>query len=365
VALHKIRIEQVNSRDGFEQFARLPFQVYGDRDAWWPPDVHNEVDLLAGRALITSHLDLCPFAAFSDGRLVARVSAVVNYRYNEHWKEKLGQLIHFEALPGEEDAVAAMMEEALTWLERREMKAARSGFAAFLDYPYAIDGYGALPSFLLRGNPDCYHRYFKNARFVTEKGQVDYTAPLTPEILERYRRMIEAAQAAGATIKSWREYGFLAAIDVWTDVTNSAFDRHWGWNPITRTEVRPMLLPLQPTPVAELSMIAVIDDQPVGAVFSVPDLSAQLAKVRGGVKLAPERGGGTRGALVNIGVLETSRSRGLARAMAAQSFLAMAQRQMRFAGYTLVLDDNWPSRRTAESLGARVTGNFVTYRRDL
>jgi len=31
----------------------------------------------------------------------------------------------------------------------------------------------------------------------------------------------------------------------------------------------------------------------------------------------------------------------------------------------LVLDDNWPSRRTAESLGARVTGNFVTYRRDM
>ncbi len=365
MALRKIRIEQVNTRDGFEQFARLPYQIYGDRDAWWPPDVHNEVDLLAGRALITAHLNLCPFAAFSDGRLVARVSAVVNYRYNQHWNEKLGQLIHFEALPNEEDAVGAMLEEGLTWLERHGMTAVRSGFAAFLDYPYAIDNYGALPSFLLRGNPDCYHRYFKNARFFTEKGQVDYTAPLTPEILERYRRMIEAAQAAGVTIKSWRDYGFLAAIDVWTDVTNAAFDRHWGWNPITRTEVRPMLLPLQPTPVADLSMVAVVDGNPVGAVFSVPDLSAQLAKVRSGVRLAPERGGGTRGALVNIGVLEAARSRGLARAMAAQSFLVMARQQMRFAGYTLVLDDNWPSRRTAESLGARVTGNFVTYRREL
>jgi len=51
--------------------------------------------------------------------------------------------------------------------------------------------------------------------------------------------------------------------------------------------------------------------------------------------------------------------------MAAQSFLLMARQQMRCAGYTLVIDDNWPSRRTAESLGARVTGNFVTYRRDL
>ena len=365
MALRKIRIEQVNSRAGFEQFARLPFQIYGSREAWWPPDVHNEIDLLSGRALITAHLDLCPFAAFSDGRLVARASAVVNYRYNQHWNEKLGQLIHFEALADEDDAAAALLEEALTWLERRGMNAARSGFAAFLDYPYAIDNYAALPSFLLRGNPDFYHRYLKNARFVTEKGQVDYTAPLTPDIQQRYRRMIEAAQAGGVTIKSWREYGFLAAIDVWTDITNSAFDRHWGWNPITRTEVRPMLLPLQPTPVAELSMIGVLDGRPVGAVFSVPDLSEQLAKVRSGVRLAPERGGGTRGALVNIGVLEAARSRGLARAMAARSFLAMVQQRMSFAGYTLVLDDNWPSRRTAESLGARVTGNFVSYRREL
>jgi len=365
MALRKIRIEQINSRDGFEQFALLPFQVYANRDAWWPPDVHNEIDLLAGRALITSHLDLCPFSAFSDDRLVARVSAVVNYRYNQHWNEKLGQLIHFEAMADEDEAVAALMEEALTWLLRRGMKGARSGFAAFLDYPYAIDNYGELPSFLLRGNPDFYHRYFKNARFATEKGQVDYTAPLTAGIQQRYRQMIEAAQAAGVTIKSWRDYGFLAAIDAWTDITNSAFDRHWGWNPITRAEVRPMLLPLQPTPVADLSMIGVVGGNPVGAVFSVPDLSSQLAKVRSGFRIAAERGGGTRGALVNIGVIESARSRGLARAMAAQSFLAMAQQQMRFAGYTLVLDDNWPSRRTAESLGARVTGNFVTYRRDL
>jgi len=46
-------------------------------------------------------------------------------------------------------------------------------------------------------NPASYHRYFKEAGFVTERGQVDYTAPLTPEILARYRRMAEAAAIAG------------------------------------------------------------------------------------------------------------------------------------------------------------------------
>jgi hypothetical protein len=364
VGTDKIRVEKISTLARFEEFARLPYEVYSGREAWWPPDVRSEIDLLAGRALITAHLDLCPFLVSRDDKLAARVSAVVNYRYNEHWNERLGQLIHFEALPGEDAAVDAMLREALEWLARRGMKGARSGFAAFLDYPYAIDNYGELPSFLMRGNPDCYHHYFKNARFVTEKGQVDYTAPLTPEILERYRAMVQSTQKTGVVIRSWREFGFLAAIDVWTDVTNAAFARHWGWNLISREEIRPMLLPLGGTLVSDLSMIASIGDAPVGAIFCVPDLSGILAQTRAGVKIKPERGGGTRGALINIGVLESARSKGIARAMAARSFLTMAQHRMRYAGYTLVLDDNWPSRRTAESLGARVTGNFVTYRRD-
>jgi ribosomal protein S18 acetylase RimI-like enzyme len=364
LALPKIRVEQVSSRDRLEEFARLPFEIYGNRDAWWPPDIQNEIDLLSGRALITAYLDLSPFCVWRDAKLVARVSAVVNHRYNDHWHEKVGQLIHFEALPGEDDAVRALLDTASEWLQGRGMKAARSGFAAFLDYPYAIDNYGELPSFLLRGNPDCYHRYFKNAHFVTEKGQVDYTVALTQEVLARYQQIIGSLDSDAVSIKSWREYGFMAAIDAWTDVTNSAFARHWGWNPVTRQEVRPMLLPLERTPVAELSVIATIRDEPIGAVFSVHDLTGTLARIRHGVRLKPERGGGSRGALINIGVMEHARGKGIAQAMTARSFLTMAQHQMKYAGYTLVLDDNWASRRTAESLGARVSGNFLTYRRD-
>ena len=108
-----ITIERPTTRDQFEEFARLPFQVYAARDAWWPPDVQNEIDLLSRRSLLSAHLEVMPFCALRAGRLVARVSAVINHRYIEHWKEKLGQLIQFEALEGEEDAVAAMMEEAL------------------------------------------------------------------------------------------------------------------------------------------------------------------------------------------------------------------------------------------------------------
>jgi hypothetical protein len=365
VTFDNISVERVSSRESLDAFARLPFEIHARSDAWWPPDVQNEIDLISRRTLLSSYLEIAPFCARRGGKLVARVSAVVNHRYVEHWHEPLGQLIHFEALEGEDSAVAALIEAALAYLRANGMRHARSGFAAFLDYPYVIDNYGALPSFLLRGNAPSYHRYFKDAGFETEKGQCDYTAPLTAEIQARHRRIAEAPLPAGVKIQSWREFGFLAAIDAWTDVTNVAFDRHWGWNPITRAEVRPMLMSLWETPVADLSMLATLDGDAVGAVFSVPDLSPSLAKVRSGARLDPERGGGTRGALINIGVVESARGHGLAQAMGARSFLAMAERQMRFAGYTLVLDDNWASRRTAASLGAHVSGNFVTYRRSL
>ncbi|HYK66122.1 MAG TPA: hypothetical protein VEY94_14355, partial [Patescibacteria group bacterium] len=69
-----ISIERPTSRAQLEEFARLPFQVYAGRAAWWPPDVQNEIDLLARRSMLSSRLEVTPFCARRAGRLVARVS---------------------------------------------------------------------------------------------------------------------------------------------------------------------------------------------------------------------------------------------------------------------------------------------------
>jgi hypothetical protein len=51
--------------------------------------------------------------------------------------------------------------------------------------------------------------------------------------------------------------------------------------------------------------------------------------------------------------------------MAAHAYLAFARQGYQYVSYTLVLDDNWPSRRTAEKLGATVCNNYLVYRRSL
>ena len=60
---------------------------------------------------------------------------------------------------------------------------------------------------------------------------------------------------------------------------------------------------------------------------------------------------------------EAGRGRGLNYAMAAYSFLTLARRGATWVSYTLVLDHNWPSRRTGEGLGASLCANYLTYRR--
>ena len=51
--------------------------------------------------------------------------------------------------------------------------------------------------------------------------------------------------------------------------------------------------------------------------------------------------------------------------MASYAFLGLVRRGWTHLSYTLVLDDNWASRRTGEGLGASLCANYVAYRRNL
>jgi hypothetical protein len=45
--------------------------------------------------------------------------------------------------------------------------------------------------------------------------------------------------------------------------------------------------------------------------------------------------------------------------MASCAFFQLNRKGAKYLSYTLVPDDHWPSRRTAEKLGAKVCANYV------
>jgi GNAT superfamily N-acetyltransferase len=352
------RIETPHGRSAFSDFAGFYDQVYESRDVRWRGSTRLEIAVVAGESPFNQDRVVRPFMARVDGNIVARVLAVMDSRYNRHWHDQLGHLCWFEALPNTREAVQLLLDEACSWLKSQGAIAARIGHG-MLEFPFAIDAYDLLPPNALRQSPAYYHALLKEAGCETEKGFVDYKVALRPELITRWAGMLEATRRGGYDIVPLRDLPEDRRVREFTATFNETFSAHWGWTPYSEAELAALLHAMTRVGILDTSVIAYRGDEPVGMLLVVPEHSGDAVLKPGRVLRDAERLN-----ILAIGVREPARGRGVNLAMSSYGFLELVRRGATHLSYTLVLDDNWPSRRTAEKLGAFVCANYVAYRRN-
>jgi len=346
-------------------------EVYRDLPCWVPLDRHHYEDMLSGRSPAAANAQVQTFLADDGHRILASVTAVREEAYVQHRNEQTGHLLFFEALDGQGDAVDQLLDTACGWLESRGCDAARLSLLPGWQLPPTIDAYDVVPTLFHMYNPAYYHAYIKNARFRTEHGCVEYRVIFTPELSNRYREMVKRASDAGVRLRTWDLDHLEDENVLFTTLFNETFRSHWGFMPLSSAVMSELTVGFRDVLVRDFLIFAEVDGRPVGFVYSVPDLNQAFHRI--GEKPVDENvaefqryvGEIDHGVLLIIGVDQGYRGRGINLGMAARSYLAMVERGYRSASYTVVMDDNWPSRRTAEKLGARVTRNFNIYRREL
>jgi GNAT superfamily N-acetyltransferase len=314
--------------------------------------------MLTGDSPYAQGREFHPLVARRDGEIVARVMAVVDHHYLDHWKDNVGHLPLFEALPDTREEVRALMNAACEWLHGKGMIAGRAGFGGVLEFPFVLDDYETLPPPFVRQNPAYYHSLLKDAGFESEKGWVDYKITVTPELTKRYEDSVEAAKLRGYEIVPLGEVDEDKRVPQFTDTFNEAFVEHWGFAPMQHAEAAELFTMLGPMGLYDCSVIAYKGEKPVGALFIVPD-SSMMAATNEGREIRPDE----KLNVLGIGVLKEARGQGVNMAMASYAYLRLIERGHMHLSYTLVLDDNWPSRRTGEKLGATVCANYMVYRR--
>jgi hypothetical protein len=355
-----VKIEALEGEEAATEFVLFHDRVYADRSARWPASPEMQVPLLTGQSPYSKDRETCAFIARQGGEIAARVLAVVDGRYNRHWNERLGHVALFEALPGADDAVRSLMDEACGWLAERGTEAARAGFCmAALETPFAMDAYDVLPPSLLRQNPPYYHRMLKRAGFVVEKGMVDYKLRVTPELEKRWEGSLESVRASEIEIVPFGELDPSQRVRDLTDTWADTFKHHWGFVAFDESEMAGLLDGFADTTLLETSCLAYLEGEPVGFLFNPSDPTDHAILGPGRTLDDSEKLN-----VLGIGVREQARGRGINYAMAGYSYLELARRGRTHLSYTFVLDDNWPSRRTGEGLGAEVCANYLAYRRD-
>jgi len=354
-----LAIEVPTSGPELAGFVDFHDTVHADRRARWAPEPGIELPLLTGESPFAAERRLRPFVAREDGRIVARAVAAIDERYNRLWNDQLGHVLLFEALPSARRASRELLEAACGWLARHGARAARAGFGVF-DFPFVVDAYELLPPSVLRQNAPCYHGFLKDAGFATEQGFVDYKIAVTPQLVSRWESAVAAGRRAGFDILRFRDVPFERRAPDLHLVWDDAFRHHWGYTPFSEDELSLVIASLSPAGMLDCSLLAYRNGEPVGALWLIPETSAQAVVARGHTLSAAEKLN-----VLAIAVREPARRQGLNLAMAAHGYLELVRRGARYLSYTLVLDDNWPSRRTAEKLGAAVCASYLAYRRDL
>lgn len=354
------RIEIPEGPDALEEFLLFHDRVYGGRPARWEANLDLQRPFLSGESPFAKERASHAVLARERGEIVARAVAVADPRYNRHWNEELGHIVWFEALPGAEEASRRVLDEACAWLAGQGLRAARVGFSTpALDFPLVMDAYDSLPPSMLRQNPASYHTLLKQAGFEVEQGFVDYKLHVTPERIERWESSLESALRSGFEILPLEALPRSERIAQLTDLWNDTFRAHWGWSRFSEDEVGFLLDEMAQTTVLETSVLAHHEGRPVGFVFNAAD-DPDHAVFQPGRRQADSERLNT----LAIGVREAARGRGVNYAMAAFSYLELVRRGQTHLSYTLVLDHNWPSRRTGEGLGASICANYLAYRRN-
>lgn len=353
-----MRIETPQSREAFAEFSQFRDRVYKSRSARWPTPIGLEMAVLSGESPFNEGRAVCPFLVREGGRIFARALAVMDARYNRHWNERLGHLYWFEALPDTREAVKLLIDEACEWLKTQGADAARAG-AGMLEQPFVIDDYDSLPPSTLRHNPAYYHALLKGAGFELEKGYVDYKIAVRPELVVRWESMRKAAWQGGYEIIPLNHIPKDRRGREVTATLNDAFRTHWGWSPYTEIEIASLLQAAEEVDGLSTSTLVYRGQESVGISLLTPERSSSAV-----VQFPYQLQDSERLNVMAIGVRDSARGHGVSLAITCHSLLELAQRGVKYLSLTLVLDDNWPARRTAEKLGAFVCANYVAYRRN-
>jgi hypothetical protein len=354
-----ITVESPRGEAALVEMLELPDRVYATRAARWPTVVGFHLPVLTGDSPFAIDRTFESFVAREGGDVVARVVAVVDERYRRVWKDGLGHLILFEAMPGARAATKQMMDAACVWLREHGSVAARAGMGV-LEFPFATEDFETLPPFFVRQNPAYYQSLLKDAGFESEQGLVDYRIRVTPENVERWKAYRKAGLDAGFSIVPLAEIPAGKRVREFMVAYNEPFLRHWGYSPFIDDEIAQLFEAFAPFGILDHSVIAYRGGEPMGALWVQADAS-MLAQTAPGRALRPEE----HVNFLGIAVLPPARGQGLNLAMAANAYLRFADLGYEHVSYTIVLDHNWPSRRTAEKLGAVVCNNYLAYRREL
>ena len=372
-----VEIRHVATRRDLNTFVHLPWAIYRNHPLWVPPlkfDVRNRLD--RAKNPFFEHAEAEYFLAFRDGDPVGRITAHYDRNFNRFQHNEWGMFGWFEAR--DDPLVAgALLDAAEEWLRDRKrdrMVGPLSFSTNDQDAGLLVDGFDREPLILNQWTQPYYPALLEGAGLTKAMDLymwelwVDDRASVHPAIM----RMAEEVKTKhGIDVRGMRKRDLRSEVDRFLEVYNEAWERNWGFVPLTDAEVRHYAKELKPILDENWAFIAEKDGETVGAALTLPDYNQVLKHLNGRLlpigwaKALYWRRKINRVRVFALGVKAKHQHTGVAAKLYTEHFDSAARTPQKGGEMGWILETNRSMNRAMEGMGGKIVSTYRLFEKEL
>ncbi len=274
-------VRPVRSAADLNRFIAFPYRLYRG-DPYWVPPLRMDVRTLLSREKnpFFEHAEAEYFLAVRPGRgedVVGRIAAIHNRAHNQFHGDAVGFFGFFECVDDQEIA-NTLFNAAAGWLKTRGLTVMRgpASFSTNDECGLLVQGFDTPPTLLNPHNPPYYVPLVERAGFVKAKDLLQYqsTNPTVPERLVRAAQLV--AERKNIRLRRLDLKHFDDEVERIKRVYNAAWEKNWGFIPMTDAEIDHLAKQLKPVVVPDLVVFAERDGEVIGFGAALPDLNVAL-----------------------------------------------------------------------------------------
>lgn len=363
-----MEIIPVTGKRDLQTFLHLPYRIYRGDPHWVPPLLFEQRQLLTGQHPFFENAQIRLFLASKGGEVVGRIAAILDHQFLETHQEPYGFFGFFECL---DDATVTegLLGAAGEFLKGKGMWAIRGPVNPSMNAPCGllIEGFTSPPAFLMPYNPPTYQVLLERAGCRKAKDLLAYTLQIWTEPPPKVLRAAEDARRRGIQVRPVVLKNLGEEIQIFRELFNAAWERNWGFTPMTQAEAQWMAKHLKPLILPSLTLIAEAEGSPVGFLMLLPDYNQALKHFKG--RLGPlgllkflwyrRRIRDVR--LLLLGIKPEYRSKGVDALLFQTAARALIENGFITAEISWILEDNWVVLRMTERLGGTLYKRYRIY----
>jgi hypothetical protein len=282
-----LTIVAVDSPAKVKDWLAVPYTVFAHDPAWVPPlDFMERRRISPRKAPFFTFGEVAPFVAYRGKQPVGRISAQVNRRHLDLYKDGVGHFGFFDCCSDPEVA-QALIAKAAEWLRGRGLArmVGPMSFSLNDECGCLVSGFDTPPAILMTHARPWTGPLLEQSGLVKEMDLFAYRIIPTRLPQRVYDVAGLARQVRGLSIRQMDMRRYAEEVHTLVDIFNDAWSQNWGFVPFSPAEIDALLAEMRPLFRGEYGRFLMFNDEPVGVIVALPNINEVLARFHG--KLLP------------------------------------------------------------------------------